>query len=257
MMPNPLNREDVIAYVEQHIDDFHQARLKSLTALKLEKILKRKNPYLFKAKNVVAAPDLVKLLLDAHLSSQEETLFGDFLEGLAIFICSKAYGGRKSAVEGIDLEFQVDQKLYFVSIKSGPNWGNSSQTKKMKDCFERAIRIYKTNNRNSQVSVEAINGCCYGRDKKPIKTGYQKLCGEQFWHFISGDPNLYLNIIHPLGHQAKQRNDEFQQQFARIQTAFTEQFINHYCVDYMIDWIKIIKLNSAANFNSKRAKKLP
>ena len=108
-------------------------RLKNLQKLKLNQILKRKNPYLFKAKNILTAQDLVKGLLDAHLSSQEETIFGDFLEGLAIFINGKVYEGKKSSAEGVDLEFNKDGKRYIVSIKSGPNWGNSSQINKMKD----------------------------------------------------------------------------------------------------------------------------
>ena len=77
---------DVKGYVEKNIKSFHSKRLQNLEELKLNKILKRKNPYLFKAKNILAAQDLVKTLLGAHLSSQEETIFGDFLAGLAIFI---------------------------------------------------------------------------------------------------------------------------------------------------------------------------
>ena len=64
-------------YVSQNIGSFHSRRLKSLQELRLDKVLKRKNPYLFKAKNVLQAQDLVKLLLDAHLSSQEEAIFGE------------------------------------------------------------------------------------------------------------------------------------------------------------------------------------
>lgn len=73
--------DNIRKYVEDNISDFHNARLESLRLLGLKQILRRKNPYLFKAKNIIAAPDLVRLLLDAHLSSQEETMFGDFLEG--------------------------------------------------------------------------------------------------------------------------------------------------------------------------------
>ena len=61
-----------------------------------------KNPYLFKAKDINTAQDFVTFILDAHLSSQEETIFGGFLEELAIFICSQVYSGQKSAAEGID-----------------------------------------------------------------------------------------------------------------------------------------------------------
>jgi hypothetical protein len=95
-----VQTKDVIEYVEGNIGTFHLKRLESLQSLSLQKILKRKNPYLFKAKNILTAQDLVKNLLDAHLSSQEETIFGDFLEGLAIFINEKVYGGIKIFFRG-------------------------------------------------------------------------------------------------------------------------------------------------------------
>ena len=86
---------------------------------------------------------MVKILLDAHLSSQEEGIFGNFLEGLAIYINGKVYGGKKSSAEGIDLEFEKESKRYIVTIKSGPNWGNSRQIAGMKDDFIKAKRIIK------------------------------------------------------------------------------------------------------------------
>jgi hypothetical protein len=127
-----INLDDLKSYVEVNIGSFHESRLDSLKKLKLEDILKRKNPYLYKAKNILIAGDLVKIILDAHLSSQEEGIFGNFLEGLAIYINGKVYNGKKSSAEGIDLEFDRDKKRYIVTIKSGPNWGNSRQIAGMK-----------------------------------------------------------------------------------------------------------------------------
>src|SRR3989338_9972705 len=97
-----LTLQDVSDYVSQNIGGFHSARLASLSKLELRSILLRKNPYLFKAKNILTSEALIRQLLDAHISSQEETMFGDFLEGLAIFICGKVYKGTKSAAEGVD-----------------------------------------------------------------------------------------------------------------------------------------------------------
>ena len=71
---------EVRNYVEANIGNFHSKRLQRLETLKLSEILKRKNPYLFKAKNILTAQDLVKTFLDAHLSSQEETIFTDQIE---------------------------------------------------------------------------------------------------------------------------------------------------------------------------------
>src|SRR3989338_6277079 len=92
-----INLKQVYEYVEKHISIFHQRRLDYVKKkVDLLKILKQKNPYLFKAKNILTAQDLVKGFLDAFLQSQEETLFGDFIEGLSIFVCDKVYGAKKS-----------------------------------------------------------------------------------------------------------------------------------------------------------------
>lgn len=217
-------------------------RLKSLQELRLDKVLKRKNPYLFRAKNILQAQDLVRSLLDAHLSSQEEAIFGEFLEGLAIFICNKVYGGTKSAAEGIDLQFCKGHVLYIVSIKSGPNWGNSRQIAKMKDDFRKAKRVLRSS--GAYTNIEAVNGCCYGKDDKPDKGDYQKLCGQLFWEFISGDSSLYIDIIEPLGHEAKKRNDEFQEAYSSIINKFTQQFIDGFCINGIINWKKLVEFNS-------------
>lgn len=234
----------ITSFVEKNIPEFHRRRLESLVGLKLEEVLKSKNPYLFKAKNINTASDLVKGILDAHLSSQEETIFGAFLESVAIHACYIALGGIKSGIEGIDLEFTQDNTRYIVSIKSGPKWANAAQLAKMKDHFRKAKVVLRQN--GSVKNVVAVNGCCYGRDSKPDKGDYFKYCGERFWTLISGDPNLYLDLIEPLGHKAKLRNEEFQIEYAKATNRFAKLFIDEYCLpDGSIDWEKIVKLNSA------------
>lgn len=189
------------------------------------------------------AHGLVKVLVDAHLSSQEETIFGDFLEGLAIFISSKVYGGKKSAAEGIDLEFSRDGIVYIVAIKSGPNWGNSSQIRRMINDFNSATKRLHTS--LSTLNVRAVNGCCYGIDNNPNKGTYEKFCGQAFWEFISGNPELYLDIIEPLGHRAKQKNAAFQKRYDQILNRFTQEFIEEFCDDGVINWERLVKFNSS------------
>ncbi len=242
---NPAIDKDLETFLSKCIDEFHRKRFESLQKIKLDQIIKRKNPYLYKAKNILTAQDLVKLILDAHLSSQEETLFGEVLEKLAIFVCSKTYNGIKSSSEGIDLEFSKDNIRYLVSIKSGPNWGNSSQIKKMLDNFQKAKKILGTN--TSSVNIVSVNGCCYGRDNKPNKGLYLKLCGQRFWEFISGNNQLYIEIIQPLGLNAKQKNENFFNVYAQILNQFTVQFVEKFCSEGIINWIKIIEFNSREN----------
>ncbi len=239
-----LNLRDVVKYVEENIGTFHQKRIAGLKDLKLKKVLSKKNPYLFKAKYVLTAQDIIKSLTDAFISSQEETIFGDWLEGLAIFVNKKVYKGRKSGIIGIDLEFDKDNVRYIVTIKSGPNWGNSSQIAKLVADFKTAKKTLRTS--NSQLNIVAVNGCCYGRDNQPDKGDYFKYCGQNFWEFMSGDPDFYTKIIEPLGHQAKERNDDFMQSYAQMINKFTKEFADTFCKnDGSIDWDKLVRFNSA------------
>ena len=244
-----LNTENVTKYVEENIGVFHQKRIDNLNKLKLKTVLKKKNPYLFKAKNLLTAEQIIKSLTDAFISSNEETIFGDWLEGLAIYINSNVYDGKKSSSPGIDLEFDNKGIRYLVSIKSGPNWGNSSQVKKMIDNFNSVTRILRTS--NSQINVISINGCCYGRDNKPLKkANYYKYCGQVFWEFLSGEKELYTEIIEPLGHKAKEKNDEFVKSYSQMINVFTKEFINEFCNDNgEIDWEKLVKFNSGKDKN--------
>ena len=235
--------KDVAKYVEENIAIFHEKRLKSLDGLKLSNVLKRKNPYLFKAKNTETSEQIVRGIVDAHISSNEETIFGDWLEGLAIFVNEKVYNGWKSGIPNIDLEFDRDGVRYIVAIKSGKNWGNSSQVKKLGADFKTAKKTLRTS--NSQLVIVAVNGCCYGIDKQPDKGDYFKYCGQEFWTFISGNENLYLEIIEPLGNKAREKNYEFQQSYNKIINKFTKEFSNDFCKENgEIDWEKLVKFNS-------------
>jgi hypothetical protein len=242
----PLLINDVVQYVEQNVSVFHEQRLHKLDSLKLSDVLKKKNPYLFKAKYVLTADEIVKQIADAYISSSEEGIFGDWLEGLAIFINSKVYGGWKSGIVGIDLEFDNNNVRNIITIKSGPNWGNSSQLEKMKADFNTAKKTLRTSNSNLQITC--INGCCYGKDNKPDKGSYFKYCGQRFWEFIGGNENIYTDIIEPLGFKAKERNDDFKEKHAAMLNRFTREFIETFCgTNGNISWRQLVEFNSGKN----------
>jgi len=240
----PIDLNEVKEYIENHISIFHRKRLEYVTTkVDLDNILKQKNPYLFRAKNIMTAQDLVKGFLDAFLQSQEETLFGEFIEELAIFVCSETYGGRKSELTGMDLEFTKDDVIYIVEIKSGWNWGNSSQIKQLKINFENAKKILE---KQTGKKIVAINGCCFGKKKNrnPEKDGYYKMCGQEFWELISGVENFYIDIIEPIGNKAKQKNEKFLEAYAAVVNKFTLDFGKRFCTNGKIDWKKLLEFNS-------------
>lgn len=237
-----LDLNNVSNFVNDNIIDFHNRRLKSLENLKLEKLLK-KNPYLFRAKNIQTAGDLISNLLDAFLSSSEEKLFGDFLEDLAIYIASTTCNGHKSSTTGIDLEFIKDNVHYLISIKSGPNWGNSSQQTKLEQDFKKAVATIKQS--HLKMGVQPVLGICYGKTKTSFLRGYWKIVGQNFWYFISENKDLYTDIIEPIGYRAKEHNNDYNLEKNRIVNRFTKQFIEMFCdASGSIDWVRLVEFNS-------------
>jgi hypothetical protein len=67
----------------------------------------------------------------------------------------------------------------------------------------------------------------------------------QLPEFISGDPNLYISLIEPLGHKAKEKNDQFLEAYSQMLNKFTLEFSKIFCKSNgQIDWEKLVKHNS-------------
>jgi hypothetical protein len=237
-----VSLDDVKKFVSENIGEFHKNRVSRIQSIKLKEVLQKKNPYLFKAKNLLTAEKLVESILQAYLSSSEEELFGEFLESLAIFIASKTLRGKKAYGSGIDLEFERDKVIYLVSIKSGLNWGNSSQYKALRDHFKKAVQILKQS--KSVKAVQPVLASCYGKRKTSDNGEYLKICGQAFWFFISGNKNLYTDIIEPIGHQAKEHNQHYEEERAVLINKFTSEFSQIFCIDGRIDWKRLVQFNS-------------
>jgi site-specific DNA-methyltransferase (cytosine-N4-specific) len=230
------------------IAPFYKIRLERLEGVKMSEVAKRKNPYLFKAKNIETAGDLAKNILDAFLSSQEETVFGDLMENLAIHVCHNVFDGKK-AEEGkyrsVDLVFERDDKVYVVGIKSGPNWGNSDQVNAMKKNFKLAKKLIRLD--LGKKEVVAINGCIYGRDNQPHKENkkdpeltYHKFCGQAFWELISGDDQLYKKLIQPLDKESKKRDETFKALYVSKVNEITKDIVELFYTKNNLDWDKIV-----------------
>ena len=230
--------------IENILNPFYDKRFEKLRQLQIRDIIKRKNPYLFKAKNIELAGEFVKSIVDAFLSSQEETIFGNLLEGFAIYISETLYGGVKSTLNSIDLEFERGGIYYIVGIKSGISWGNSDQINRMKDNFKKARMILRE--RGITQEIVAVNGCMYGKDKNPLKANqdpdkvYFKYAGQDFWNFISEDDNLYQEMIVPIDIEAKKKDEIFKATYSAKINEMTQEFMRYFMKNNQIDWIKLV-----------------
>ncbi len=246
MVMKKLNSNELHDYVDIKFSKYFYCQEKLLREATLDDLFWQ-NPYLFVVKKPMIAGQLVESLLDAFLFSWGEKFFGDFLEELAIFIAGKTCGGHKSAATGIDLEFINNGIHYVVSIKSGPNWGNSSQQNKLQQDLQKAVTTIKQSQFGA--NVQAVLGICYGKTKTSYVKGYLKVVGQNFWYLISENKNLYTDIIEPISYQAQQHNDTFSDEKARVTNQFTREFIDSFCDETgAVDWAKLVEWNSG-NFD--------
>ena len=235
--------QQIKKYVNDNIDVFHITRIKKLQELKLNDVLKNKNPYLFRAKNLTLAPDLMNALLDARLSSSEEGSFGGFLEGLAVFVTTLTGGGQKSAAEGIDIEVIREDIRYLIAVKSGKNWGNASQHSALKRNFKTAVKVIRQSKHAG--ALQPTLGICYGNFKTNNNGEYLHIGGQSFWHLISGDSKLYIDLVEPLGYKAEEHDNNFKAEKDKTYNRLIREFTIGYCdKSGAIDWEKLVRFVS-------------
>jgi hypothetical protein len=120
----------------------------------------------------------------------------------------------------------------------------------------KAVNVFKTSS-NKVVPTMCIEGCCYGNDNKGYSNStHEKYCGEKFWTLISGEPTLFVDIVEPLGFKAKEKNEEYYQEYGRMINKFTQEFITEYCDEEgNIDWDKIVRMNATIKKPKERKQK--
>lgn len=82
-----------------------------------------------------------------------------------------------------------------------------------------------------------------------------KICGQEFWEFISANDRIFVDIIEPMGYQAKAHTEKFLVEYAKTLNLFTHEFTNEFCVDGGIDWEKLVRFNSEKKIKKSAGKK--
>ena len=163
-----------------------------------EKIIRRKNPFLFRIRTNEDASQFADTAIAAYLSSSEETLFGKVIEDIAAVVCSHGRDGRKSGIAKIDLEYDEGLQRTLVQVKSGPNWGNSMQ----RDSLIRAFNAANTVLRQGGLTPVCIEGISYGKSERRDLGTHLRLTGDEFWDEISNSQGTGLNVMRLIGEHA-------------------------------------------------------
>lgn len=241
---NGYDEEKVVQSISESLDRFYSSLLKKIDTIEITDLMKAKNPYLYRAKAIRSAQEIVDSVMQAFISSSEETIFGNcFFEPLAI----AASGGDKSIAEGIDLEVRdaTTNTLYAIAVKSSTVIYNADSKKKQLENFAKARKLAQ----QGHMVYEPVVGFSYGqkRIQRSDKSIHTELAGEDFWTAITGDPLFYKKIIHYMSDMPERYLEKFSESYSKAQNRLVRQFTNLFCNDDgSIDWEALVEYNSAS-----------
>ena len=119
---NSYNEEAIVKAIAVALDNFYTNLIKKTDSLNIKAVMKRKNPYLFRAKAMNGAAQIIDAILSAFVSSSEETIFGNvFFEPIA----TAAAQGQKALAEGVDIMVERGNTIYAIAVKSGTSVFNA------------------------------------------------------------------------------------------------------------------------------------
>ena len=229
------------------LEKFYSSLIAKIDGINIKDIMKSKNPYLYRAKSMQTSAEIIDSILQAFVSSSEETIFGNcFFEPLAI----AASGGSKSATKGVDFELYdaSSNTKFFVAVKSGTSIFNSDSMKKQGENFEEAKRTLRTS--GGRIGFEAIVGYAYGTKMETGKGRakiYEEVAGEEFWEMITGDKDFYIKIISYMDTLPEQYIDKYKISYSRASNRLIRDFSIAFCnPDGTINWEKLVDYNSGS-----------
>lgn len=236
-----LDSEKLESFIRKCLNDFHERRIEKLKKLRLREVLRRKNPYLFKALGTEQAAEIVKRILEAYVSSSDETIFGNvYFEQIADNLPNVRVSGGK----GCDLELEENNAVHVYALKSGPNPFNSSAKERQNTEFlELKSRLMKL-----QKQFDPVLAYAYGRRNKPSsgKYIYRQSSGQVFWKEVTGDDDFYLKLIRLMKDEPLRKVEKYKSDWDATINKFTKEFTEDFCLpDGHIDWEKLTQFVSA------------
>jgi hypothetical protein len=202
--------------------------------------LARKNPYLFRAIGTERASEIVTQILQAYLSSSDETIFGEsYFEQIA----NNLPNVKVSEAKGVDLIVDEEKVIDAYAVKSGPNPFNSSAKAKQNSEFQelrsRLLKLHK--------AFDPVLAYSYGnRTRQPDSSRiYRETSGQEFWKELTGDDDFYLKLIRLMRNIPLERKMEYRKVWDAAINRFEHEFIEEFCFpNGEIDWEKLTRFVS-------------
>lgn len=145
------------------------------------------------------------------LGTSISTTFGTQLQ----YFCNEVLDSYASTTSGIDIEFvdAIDGRKKYCQVKAGPQTINHDDVTTICNHFT-AIKNLARTNRMTEFNpmFDCVVGVFYGTPDslsasyKNIQEEYPVICGQEFWHRLTGDENFYEELINAFAEVADEIN---------------------------------------------------
>lgn len=242
-----IDQAQLDAEIQRLLDILYKKRFEKLAEIDLKRLLK-KNPFLFRSVGIQDPNELIEAMLDAFLSSSDETIFGnDFFEPLAYWTATAANKDKKDttvsigSASGMDIAIETANAFLAIAVKSGTNIFNAQSTKGQSAEF----RELQARLRKMGKEIRPIVGYGYGRHKAKTSSSTEKHAGQAFWQLISGEDDFYLRISDSIGKYASEHKEVYAAEYIKTKSRLLRQLaLNFVDEDGTLNWQKIFKYNS-------------
>jgi hypothetical protein len=237
LSPHDLERcigEQMVIYYE-----WLTAMLEQVTFKQLFEV----NPYSFSLERSGNVGQIAMDSLDEFLRPVRVQLFEDALREIVIFIASQVFGGYRSSLPGMDVEFVNRGTYYAIAIELGPERAGSSRPR----MSAQDIRDAVVRSTNTLLPVQPALGVCWGKAPTSfLPDGTLRVEGQQFWHLVSDDPYLHIDLVKPLRGQALRNSEGFEQARACAVTRLFMEFYELFCGrSGMVKWGRLAQFTSS------------
>ena len=230
--------EDVAIRIRVHFTDFLARKIQAIKEISLTDM--EINPFLVATIQaqfgIKTQHDLASWLVRQRVERSTVTGFGSTLQNIAKEFC------HEKPLPNLTARMTRNGNTYNIIIKSGPNH-NTHVTN--------GIQQALLNSKKIEPHSVPVFGMCYGNQEsvgnivKKYANKVNQIVGEEFWTFVSGDPNCYrqiLEIAKDVGNHYKDRSgDSLNQVMEKKTKHIANELESLYGSDPDIFWKNIVE----------------
>ena len=226
------NLETATDFAESRPPAVYKQWMADLLSFDLLQSASRENIYSL-SRTLLTPQDVAQRLLDNHLVPRQGERTDNFLRELIRGVSS----ADDSATERIDFKLQLGDTLYMIVLSTAV----AQDPKTSARMLRRFQQSRKTHPRSSRgFDIVFVEGCCFGTGENKEQMGHSRLCGDTFWSLISHIPDLYSQVVEPIGHKLSNLNTMFRDEYMQVVNIHTSGVCRNYVTnDGGFGWDKL------------------